>query len=382
MLIGENKLGELVDLSQKEKKEIGKFRKEGWYCPSCKESLIIKNGDVMCSHFSHKKSSNCTAFSENESREHLLGKKILAENCEKYGVSYKIEAYLPKLNQRPDILIANKYAIEFQCSSLSVERFKERTLAYQKNGYQVIWILGKRLQVKEKISSLQQNFVYLSKQIGFYLWELEVETKILRNVFLLTFTAQKLLKKIKRHSLLEMNILSILDFPKNEMEFGYHEIKTELNFFHQIRVWNHRLNQKQRREMRIQAYFYENNINIREFPCVLFLPSYQSILLKEKEWVVRHLIYDLLEKEKDLNKSDIFNAVFLKLEKLEFRDYPLIGKKKLTSYHTSLYLCFLEQTGIVIRKGNRYTYQKRKLSISDFRKEFLGNSLKYVMISK
>ena len=52
-----------------------------------------------------------------------------------------LEAYLPRLRQRPDILLAN-LAIEIQCSRLSHQRFIERTQNYLNNSYQVWWILG------------------------------------------------------------------------------------------------------------------------------------------------------------------------------------------------------------------------------------------------
>ena len=212
MLIAKSQSGKMMDLSLKKKSDIQALKKKKWYCPSCQEVVIIKNGNVMCSHFAHKQKSDCSSFSENESKEHLLGKKLIAENCKKFGIPYELEAFLPDLKQRPDILVANKYAIEFQCSPLSILRFKERTATYQDNGYQVIWILGEKLHLTSKPTKLQRNFIYLSKELGYYLWELDVVKKQIKNNYFLVATSKKLLRKEKKWKLSHVNFLQILAF--------------------------------------------------------------------------------------------------------------------------------------------------------------------------
>lgn len=66
-----------------------------------------------------------------------------------------LEAYLPRLRQRPDILLAN-LAIEIQCSRLSHQRFIERTQNYLNNSYQVWWILGNSFLGQSQFSLIEK----------------------------------------------------------------------------------------------------------------------------------------------------------------------------------------------------------------------------------
>lgn len=382
MLIAKSQSGKMMDLSLKKKSDIQALKKKKWYCPSCQEVVIIKNGNVMCSHFAHKQKSDCSSFSENESKEHLLGKKLIAENCKKFGIPYELEAFLPDLKQRPDILVANKYAIEFQCSPLSISRFKERTATYQDNGYQVIWILGEKLHLTSKLTKLQKNFVYLSKEIGFYLWELDVIKKQIRNNYFLVATSKKLLRKEKKWNLSHVNFLQILAFSNQKNEKQFYELETEIELFHQLGQWNHQLNQRMPKEMFLQQYFYSKRLNLRELPCELMLPSYKSVLFQEKELILRHAIYELLMNKKEVTKEQIYEKVFQIFKEEEMESYLLVGKRRLIKYHVSLYLCFLLQSGIVIKKENTFIFQMKKLNIRQIEKEILGIPLKYVMINK
>lgn len=384
MLIAKSQSGEMMDLSFKNKGDIHSLKKKKWYCPSCHETVIIKNGDVMCSHFAHKQKSDCFSFSENESKEHLLGKKIIAENCEKFGVPYELEAFLPDLKQRPDILIAKKYAIEFQCSPLSISRFKERTATYQENGYQVIWILGKKLHLISKLTKLQKHFIYLSKEVGFFLWELDVVEKQMRNKYFLIATSKQLLREEKKWDLEDANsnILHILAFPNQKKKEQFYEIETEFEFFYQVGQWNHQLNQRMPKEMLLQQYFYLKHLNLRELPCELMLPSYKSVLFQDKELILRHAIYELLMNRKEVTRGQIYRRALQVFKEHEIEEYLLVGKKKLIKYHVSLYLCFLIQSGILIKKENVFSFQAKELNIKQIRKEFLGIPLKYVMINK
>ncbi|MDT2829935.1 competence protein CoiA family protein [Vagococcus carniphilus] len=382
MLIAKSQSGKMMDLSLKKKSDIQALKKKKWYCPSCQEVVIIKNGNVMCSHFAHKQKSDCSSFSENESKEHLLGKKLIAENCKKFGIPYELEAFLPDLKQRPDILVANKYAIEFQCSPLSILRFKERTATYQDNGYQVIWILGEKLHLTSKPTKLQRNFIYLSKELGYYLWELDVVKKQIKNNYFLVATSKKLLRKEKKWKLSHVNFLQILAFSNQKKEQQFYELETEIELFHQLGQWNHQLNQRMPKEMFLQQYFYSKRLNLRELPCELMLPSYKSVLFQEKELILRHATYELLMNKKEVTKEQIYEKVFQIFKEEEMESYLLVGKRRLIKYHVSLYLCFLLQSGLVIKKENTFSFQIKRLNIRQIEKEILGIPLKYVMINK
>ena len=127
-----------------------------YYCPSCQNRVHLKAGSTIRPHFAHYKKEACAAFSEGETEEHLLGKQQLYDWLVGLGHSVEMEAYLPELMQRPDLLLEGKIAIEFQCSGLSIEKIKERTKGYLNNGYKVVWILGEQFTYRRKLTAFQK----------------------------------------------------------------------------------------------------------------------------------------------------------------------------------------------------------------------------------
>lgn len=114
-------------------------------CPQCETPLRLKIGKVVTPHFAHIVLTNClTSFSEKESPTHLNGKQHLAEFFTRVGCKVSVEAYLPKISQRPDLLVRNKrntFAIEFQCSVIPVDDIEKRTTGYLRVKIPSIWLL-------------------------------------------------------------------------------------------------------------------------------------------------------------------------------------------------------------------------------------------------
>jgi competence protein CoiA len=137
-------------------------RKSGYYCPGCKQPVYFKAGQSITPHFAHYPDHSCDVFSEGETSEHLEGKRQLFEWLMKENEKVEMEAYLPQLKQRPDLLwttkSGEKIAIEFQCSSLPKERMLERTRGYRQKKYKVLWILGNKFHLKKKITAFQRLF--------------------------------------------------------------------------------------------------------------------------------------------------------------------------------------------------------------------------------
>ncbi|MFC5463995.1 competence protein CoiA [Lederbergia graminis] len=122
------------------------LQNQNFYCPICKERVILKVGEIRIPHFSHLKFSNCSSsVSEPESHQHLQGKKQLFTFFKSKVKSVYLEVYLPTIKQRPDIFIKQEnhsYAIEFQCSPISRDIIRKRTNGYLSAGIIPIWIIG------------------------------------------------------------------------------------------------------------------------------------------------------------------------------------------------------------------------------------------------
>lgn len=156
MLVAFNSKGEIVAMNEEWSREsLMKIRnRETFYCPSCKEIVLLKIGNHRIPHFAHLKKMECDSFSEGESPYHKEGKVKLCEWLKGQGYSPQLEPYFVNIKQRPDVFVSFenlKYTIEFQCSKVDFNKFKERTDNYIRNGYKPIWILGgNRIKRKSK----------------------------------------------------------------------------------------------------------------------------------------------------------------------------------------------------------------------------------------
>lgn len=183
-----------------------------FYCPGCQSALRFKKGKVMRAHFAHVSLKHCDYVSENESVEHLTLKSKLYASL-KATETVAIESFLPDIRQVADLLVNNRLAIEVQCSQLSLERLAQRTQAYQNNGYQVNFLLGKKLWLQKRLSVLQKQFLYFSWKIGFHIWELDLEKNCLRLHYLIHEDLFGKASYLSKTCSLDGDILAFLRFP-------------------------------------------------------------------------------------------------------------------------------------------------------------------------
>ncbi|MBY5006548.1 competence protein CoiA [Streptococcus suis] len=153
-------------------------------CPGCGGLVRYKSGKVLRSHFAHVTLRDCHYFSENESAQHLSLKSSLYKWLQGQE-EVELEAYLPAIKQVADLLVNQQLALEVQCSSLSISRLQERTMAYQQAGIAVLWLLGKDLWLGERLTNLHKQFLSFSMNMGFHLWELDDEKKELHLRYLI-----------------------------------------------------------------------------------------------------------------------------------------------------------------------------------------------------
>lgn len=146
------------------------------YCPGCGGKVVFKKGVINQAHFAHKDQSLCQTFSEGETAAHVEGKLLMYEWLKKESIHVELEAYLPELNQRPDLLIQYKgesIAIEYQCSPISKEKIRSRTEGYVHNRMKVIWILGDKLKIKNALTSRQYDYLSLNMNGSYRLFQLD-----------------------------------------------------------------------------------------------------------------------------------------------------------------------------------------------------------------
>ncbi|MDE1547975.1 competence protein CoiA [Jeotgalibaca caeni] len=155
-----------------ETKERQRISAEEWetgpvQCPGCKEPVFLKKGGRKLAHFCHYAHAECHQFSEGETQAHLLGKQQLFQWLVDQGIEVEMEAWLPELKQRPDLLVGGNIALEYQCSPIQTERLVERTNGYLKAGYEVIWLCGKEYELKDTLMEKQSRFFHYGKEAGY-----------------------------------------------------------------------------------------------------------------------------------------------------------------------------------------------------------------------
>ncbi|HEM5139215.1 TPA: competence protein CoiA [Streptococcus suis] len=190
-------------------------------CPGCGGQVRYKSGKVLRPHFAHVTLRDCTYFSENESAQHLSLKSCLYSWLIK-AEQVELEKCLPSIGQVADLFVNDRLALEVQCSSLPISRLQARTKAYYVAGYQVVWLLGKDLWLKGRLTNLHKQFLYFSMNMGFHLWELDDEKKELRLRYLIHEDLRgKVHCLTKVFPFGEGNLLEILRLPFAKQALSY-----------------------------------------------------------------------------------------------------------------------------------------------------------------
>jgi len=163
-----DKHGQSILLYSQSKKHIELMRDNSYFCPSCREKVMIKAGPRMLPHYAHRPGSNCSVAKGGEGPYHELGKLQLFSWLKQQGYEVELESYIPSIQQRPDILVkakGKKIAIEYQCCRISLEIIEKRIAGYQNEEIIPLWILGGNLLNRKKphtlsLSSFEQLFFH------------------------------------------------------------------------------------------------------------------------------------------------------------------------------------------------------------------------------
>jgi len=152
-----DKHGQSILLYSQPRQHIETMRDNIYFCPSCREQVLIKAGPRTLPHYAHKPGSSCSVAQGGEGPYHELGKLQLLSWLKQQGYEVYLESFIPSIQQRPDILVkarGKRIAIEYQCCRISSEIIEKRTSGYQKEGIIPLWILGGNLLNRKKPHTL------------------------------------------------------------------------------------------------------------------------------------------------------------------------------------------------------------------------------------
>ncbi|MGE7602041.1 competence protein CoiA [Peribacillus sp. NPDC097675] len=324
-----------------------------YFCPCCKTEMIIKAGTIKVPHFAHKNNSSCQASSEPESSYHLTGKRSLYDWFVSHNFQAKLEAYIPEIKKRTDILVTvdeKHYAIEFQCAFISESEFNERTTAYLSKGIIPIWILGaKRLQRNSKnefsLSAFQWLFVNGTFEHPF-LWLYCPETDQLaalknitpfskRTVFAeLTSAPLNLLSPNHMSPRICMEFPFLLHWRRKRKSWGLHRVKTA---------------------KRSDPFFYElytHHLSPSTIPIEIGIPIQGMFQIETPAIEWQAWLYMDVFQTKKLGEKMVMNEVLKHFKKriitgdIKLRTLPLL-KGKDAEDPVKKYIRFMEEMGYI-----------------------------------
>ncbi|WP_084781824.1 competence protein CoiA [Bacillus niameyensis] len=215
LLTALNESGNLISLV--DSSEIpDKQRKMAFYCPACKEPLILKAGEIRIPHFAHKKNSECTTIvSEPESLPHLMGKQHLFTYLKNRGLEVYLEYYLADIKQRPDLLFKQNgeyFVVEYQCSPIPRKLLQSRTEGYLRMGIVPFWIIGGlpyRKQTKKlyTLSDFHWSLAKIKLKEGLTLISYQAETKHFHQLSQITpISSSKVAASLKTYSIYDSKV--------------------------------------------------------------------------------------------------------------------------------------------------------------------------------
>ncbi|WP_260838810.1 competence protein CoiA [Heyndrickxia oleronia] len=265
MLTALNETGELVNLIFAQEKGTSINKDQPFFCPHCKAKVVLKKGNVKIPHFSHLPFAICGSTSEPESAFHLQGKIDLFKWLHYKGLTVEVEKYLPKIQQRPDLLVWKKrkiYAIEYQCSSIPLDNMIKRSRCYTSVGIEPFWIFGGTLDIKGnhhlmniyQLNDFHWAFTQFHRDDQIHLFSYDPNTK---NFSLLShLTPVTITKVLASQTTLP---LSKLDFPFN---FSTSSINIDYRFWlNEKRKWVQKkmIYAKNLKDPFLNAIYYNNH---------------------------------------------------------------------------------------------------------------------------
>lgn len=180
-----------------------------YLCPLCSMPVKIRDIKGKQLHFAHQMNNNHNNIAE--SKIHKEGKMLLAKWGEELGYKVSLEYYLKRTRQRIDVILeknSKKIALEYQCSPISVNKLKERSLNYHKLGIKDFWFIGSRYKINKRISQMNAKFFRFHPNLGFYLiylnpidQRLEIYYQILKADFIKPFYRVKYCYSLKEFQL-------------------------------------------------------------------------------------------------------------------------------------------------------------------------------------
>lgn len=265
--------------------------KQTFTCPACHSPVRLRHGQIMRPHFAHVSLKNCDFYSENESDEHLQLKAALYQALSQ-SENVTVEAVLPELHQVADVLVNDNLALEVQCSRLSEKRLRERTTSYHKAGFNVLWLLGEKLWLGERLTPLQRHFLYFSQNMGFHLWELDAKQRLVRLHYLIYEDWHGKVHYLTKSCLLSGNLMAFFRLPYQKQKLSTYDVNQDSNLLSYIQ---RQLSSRNTSWLKRQEKAYLQGKNLLTLPLSAYFPQVRPPEVKDSFCQISQDLSDFYE---------------------------------------------------------------------------------------
>lgn len=265
--------------------------KQTFTCPACHSPVRLRHGQIMRPHFAHVSLKNCDFYSENESDEHLQFKAALYQALSQ-SENVTVEAVLPELHQVADVLVNDNLALEVQCSRLSEKRLRERTTSYHKAGFNVLWLLGEKLWLGERLTPLQRHFLYFSQNMGFHLWELDAKQRLVRLHYLIYEDWHGKVHYLTKSCSLSGNLMAFFRLPYQKQKLSTYDVNQDSNLLSYIQ---RQLSSRNTSWLKRQEKAYLQGKNLLTLPLSAYFPQVRPPEVKDSFCQISQDLSDFYE---------------------------------------------------------------------------------------
>ena len=265
--------------------------KQTFTCPACHSPVRLRHGQIMRPHFAHVSLKNCDFYSENESDEHLQLKAALYQALSQ-SENVTVEAVLPELHQVADVLVNDNLALEVQCSRLSEKRLRERTTSYHKAGFNVLWLLGEKLWLGERLTPLQRHFLYFSQNMEFHLWELDAKQRLVRLHYLIYEDWHGKVHYLTKSCSLSGNLMAFFRLPYQKQKLSTYDVNQDSNLLSYIQ---RQLSSRNTSWLKRQEKAYLQGKNLLTLPLSAYFPQVRPPEVKDSFCQISQDLSDFYE---------------------------------------------------------------------------------------
>ena len=265
--------------------------KQTFTCPACHSPVRLRHGQIMRPHFAHVSLKNCDFYSENERDEHLQLKAALYQALSQ-SENVTVEAVLPELHQVADVLVNDNLALEVQCSRLSEKRLRERTTSYHKAGFNVLWLLGEKLWLGERLTPLQRHFLYFSQNMGFHLWELDAKQRLVRLHYLIYEDWHGKVHYLTKSCSLSGNLMAFFRLPYQKQKLSTYDVNQDSNLLSYIQ---RQLSSRNTSWLKRQEKAYLQGKNLLTLPLSAYFPQVRPPEVKDSFCQISQDLSDFYE---------------------------------------------------------------------------------------